>query len=564
MKKHGFRSFRRQLNAAFLAVSLIPLLLCSVLLVQIFRLRISADTQQAAQQQLSAASAALENVHTHLEQTAEALREDPLVVQALFREEAEDSKVYAQLFQATESLRSFGTFHLYDISGYWRYSTQSAPENRSLPTNWGILYRAAHVPGSVVYDAAQKSTVLLRAAALITDRYGAPVGYLVMEQDSAQLSALLGGLAGAQNQLLLLDAHWRPIFGTQPSQLQALTDSLREHLLSGKSLNSANFLFTAAQVPEAGLYLILQQPQVFTRGTLQLFYTISALCALGCIIVSIFLGLQLSRQIFEPIGRLHRAIRRVEKNDLAVQVPIDRRENELTELARQFNHMVTTLSANQQALLENQKALNEAQIRMLQAQLNPHFLCNTLDTMKWISKINQVPQVALMSTNLADILRFCISPAEFVPLQRELEILERYVEIQKIRLSDSFTFEEDVPEKLRSCMVPKMLLQPLAENAILHGLSGVSAGQLLVTARETDEELLEIRVCDNGCGLPPELLGPYRPPEQPTGHLGLLNVDTILRKHYGERFGLRLENREDGIGACVVACLPIEKGESQC
>ena len=564
MKRTGFRSFRRQLNAAFLAVSLIPLLLCSVLLVQIFRLRMTSDTQQAAQQQLSAAAAALENVHTHLEQTAEALRQDPLVVQALFREEAEDSKVYAQLFQATESLRSFGAFHLYDISGCWRYSTQSAPENRALPTNWGILYRTASAPGSVVYDAAQDGAVLLRAAALITDRYGAPVGYLVMEQDSAQLSALLGGLAGAQNQLLLLDAHWRPIFSTQPTQAQALSDALRDHLLSGKSLNSANFLFTAAKVPESGLYLILQQPQVFTRGTLQLFYTVSALCALGCVVLSILWGLQLSRQIFEPIGRMHRAIRRVEKNDLAVQIPIDSRENELTELARQFNHMVTTLSANQQALLENQKALNEAQIRMLQAQLNPHFLCNTLDTMKWISKINQVPQVALMSTNLADILRFCISPAEFVPLQRELEILERYVEIQKIRLSDSFSFEEDVPEELKSCMVPKMLLQPLAENAILHGLSGVSAGQLLVTVREKEEKLLEIRICDNGCGLPPELLGPYRPPEQPTGHLGLLNVDTILRKHYGERFGLRLENREDGAGACVVACLPTEKGENQC
>ena len=564
MKRTGFRSFRRQLNAAFLAVSLIPLLLCSVLLVQVFRLRITSDTQQAAQQQLSAAAAALENVHTRLEQTADALRQDPLVVQALFREEAEDSKVYAQLFQATESLRSFGAFHLYDISGCWRYSTQSAPENRALPTNWGILYRTASAPGSVVYDAAQDGAVLLRAAALITDRYGAPVGYLVMEQDSAQLSALLGGLAGAQNQLLLLDAHWRPIFSTQPTQAQALSDALRDHLLSGKSLNSANFLFTAAKVPESGLYLILQQPQVFTRGTLQLFYTVSALCALGCVVLSILWGLQLSRQIFEPIGRMHRAIRRVEKNDLAVQIPIDSRENELTELARQFNHMVTTLSANQQALLENQKALNEAQIRMLQAQLNPHFLCNTLDTMKWISKINQVPQVALMSTNLADILRFCISPAEFVPLQRELEILERYVEIQKIRLSDSFSFEEDVPEELKSCMVPKMLLQPLAENAILHGLSGVSAGQLLVTAREKEEKLLEIRIFDNGCGLPPELLGPYRPPEQPTGHLGLLNVDTILRKHYGERFGLRLENREDGAGACVVACLPIEKGESQC
>ena len=280
-------------------------------------------------------------------------------------------------------------------------------------------------------------------------------------------------------------------------------------------------------------------------------------------VLSIVLGLQLSRQVFEPIGRLHKAIRQVEKNDLEVQVPIpEGNENELTDLARQFNHMVTTLAANQQTLLENQKALNEAQIRMLQAQLNPHFLCNTLDTMKWISKINQVPQVALMSTNLADILRACISPAEFVPLRQELLILERYIEIQKIRLSDSFSYEADVPEDLKDCMVPKMLLQPLAENAILHGLSGVEAGQLLVTARADAESLLEIRVCDNGRGLPPELLGPYRPPEKQTGHLGLFNVDTILRKHYGECFGLRLENREDGPGACVVARLPIEKGES--
>lgn len=567
MKKTGFRSFRRQLNAAFLAVSLIPLLLCSVLLIQIFRLRIRSDTRQAAQQQLSAASAALETIHGQLQSAAARLEEEPLVVQALFREEAEDSKVYECLFTATESLRSYGAFHLYDISGAWRYATQAPPQSRSLPTSWGILRQAAQTPGNVVYCAAEDGSTLLRAAAMISDPHGAPVGYLVMEQDSAQLSALLGSLAGAQNQLLLLDAHWRPIYGTQAAQAQALAEALRSRLLSGKTLDGAsdNFLFTAAQVPDSGLYLILQQPQVFTRGTLQLFYTVGALCALGCILLSIFLGLQLSRQIFEPIGRLHRAIRQVEKNDLAVQVPIpDRQENELTELARQFNHMVTTLAANQQTLLENQRALNEAQIRMLQAQLNPHFLCNTLDTMKWISKINQVPQVALMSTNLADILRTCISPAEFVPLQKELEVLERYVEIQKIRLSDSFSYREDVPEELKSCMVPKMLLQPLAENAILHGLAGISEGRLLVTARVREDRLLEIRVCDNGCGLPPELLGPYRPPAQPTGHLGLFNVDTILRKHYGERFGLRLENNADAAGACVVACLPIEKGERQC
>lgn len=571
MKQLRFRSFRQQLNAAFLAVSLIPLLLCSVLLVQIFQLRMASDARQNAQQQLAAALDALDSVHTGFQGIVDTLDSDRLVTQALFDEQAEDTKVYEQLFQATESLRSYAAFHLYDISGNWRYSTQSAPEEKTLSTNWGILYRAAQTPGVVVYsaseDPASLSAPLLQAGALLTDPYGAPMGYLTMELGSTQLTALLGGLAGAQNQLLLLDECWRPVYCTQSGRALALADTLRTQLLDGKALtgSSDNFVYTAAGDAATGLTLVLQQPRVFTRGTLRLLYTISALCALGCVILSIVLGLQLSRQIFDPIGRLHRAIRRVEKNDLEVQIPIPAdRENELTDLARQFNHMVTTLAANQQALLENQKALNEAQIRMLQAQLNPHFLCNTLDTMKWISKINQVPQVALMSTNLADILRFCISPAEFVPLRQELLILERYVEIQKIRLSDSFSFQAEVPEDLKDCMVPKMLLQPLAENAILHGLSGIEAGHLLVTAVETAEGLLEIRVCDNGCGIPPELLGPYRPPEQPTGHLGLMNVDTILRKHYGEHFGLRLENRRDGAGACVVACLPIEKGESQC
>lgn len=232
-------------------------------------------------------------------------------------------------------------------------------------------------------------------------------------------------------------------------------------------------------------------------------YSVSVLCALACIILSVVLSLQLSRQVFQPIGRLHHAIRQVGKNNLDVQVPVPvGRHDELGELAQQFNTMVVALRHNQQALLENQRALNRAQIRMLQAQLNPHFLCNTLDTMKWISKINQVPQVALTSTNLADILRFCITPDEFVPLRRELEILSRYVEIQRIRLSESFSYTEAVPEALLSCMVPKMLLQPLSENSILHGLSGVEHGELSVTVVLVEQDVLEIRVRDNGCGFP--------------------------------------------------------------
>ncbi len=566
MKQLRFSSFRQRLNAAFLAVSLVPVLLCSALLLQIFRLRMTADQQQNAEQQLDGACHALSSMQEGLQEAASTLGGSETVLGALSGGWENSASVYSALYDATEDVRRFARIELYDADGTLRYATQTVLGAQTLPVSWGILKEAADAD-AIVYSASIDPTDLdepvLRGAVRLT-RDGQTAGFLVAAFYETQLRAMFDSLAGAQNEILLMDGFWRGVYCSQQAQVQTLSYALRGQLLHGKALTglSDNFVYTARQDEATGLFLVLQQPQVFTRGTLRLLYTVSALCALGGVAVSIALSLRLSRQMFQPIGTLHRAITQVGRNDLEVQVPVQEGQcDELGELAQQFNGMVLSLRRNQQALLQNQQALNDAQIRMMQAQLNPHFLCNTLDTMKWISKINQVPQVALMSTNLADILRFCISPDEFVELRQELAILGRYVEIQRIRLSDSFTFAQDVPEELLSCMVPKMMLQPLAENAILHGLSGVQDGRLTVTARE-EGGVLEICVLDNGCGFPAEMLGPYQAPEQQTGHLGLFNVDTILRKHYGESFGLRLENRKDGAGACITARLPMRRRDA--
>lgn len=566
MKQLRFSSFRQRLNAAFLAVSLVPVLLCSALLLQIFRLRMTADQQQNAEQQLDGACHALFSMQEGLQEAAITIGGSETVLGALSGGWENSASVYSALYDATEDVRRFARFELYDAEGTLMYATQTVHGAQTLPVSWGILKEAAD-RDTIVYSASIDPTDLdapvLRGAVRLT-RDGQTAGFLVAAFYETQLRAMFDSLAGAQNEILLMDGFWRGVYCSQQAQVQTLSYALRGQLLHGKALTglSDNFVYTARQDEATGLFLVLQQPQVFTRGTLRLLYTVSALCALGGVAVSIALSLRLSRQMFQPIGTLHRAITQVGKNDLEVQVPVQEGQcDELGELAQQFNGMVLSLRRNQQALLENHQALNDAQIRMMQAQLNPHFLCNTLDTMKWISKINQVPQVALMSTNLADILRFCISPDEFVELRQELAILGRYVEIQRIRLSDSFTFAQDVPEGLLSCLVPKMMLQPLAENAILHGLSGVQDGRLTVTARESDG-VLEICVLDNGCGFPAEMLGPYQAPEQQTGHLGLFNVDTILRKHYGESFGLRLGNRKDGAGACITARLPMRRRDA--
>ena len=557
-------SFRNRLFAAFLAVSLIPLVICSAMLLQIFRLRLTDQAQAQAREGLQGALEALDTACQGFDRALEQLEGDSVVIRALEEGQEEDTLVYACLFSATEGVRESARFDLYDGEGRWCYSTQSAPPQRQMSTHWGILQRAGdELVFSATADPADSTQPLLQGAAALSGPHGRRVGYLVVSLYQEDLRQLLENKYGGQGNLILLSPYWRPVYCAQPSLAASLAPVLRERLLAGETLDGAagDYWYMVEHHQATGLYLVLQRPQVFTRDTMGLMYTVSLFSALICVGLSVLLSLKLSRQMSRPIQRLHTAISEVVHNNLDVYVSPGQND-ELGELAQRFNGMVVALKHNQEELVENEKELNQAQIRMLQAQLNPHFLCNTLDTMKWISKINKVPQVALMSTNLADILRFCISPEEFVPLRRETEILQRYMEIQKIRLSGEFTFQIQVPEELEDCLVPKMIFQPLVENAILHGLDGLDRGSIRVTARE-EAGVLRIIVEDDGRGLPETMLGAYagRDRALSQGHLGLYNVDTILLKYYGAGYGLYLDNRPDGTGAVVTATLPIRREE---
>ena len=567
MKRFFDRSFRNRLFAAFLAASLLPLILCSGMLLQILRVRLEDTARREAEEQLTGVSATLEQLCQQCVQTALSVQRDPTLSQALAHpEELEETAVYSRLLEVTKSVRGKARFDLYSAQGAWLCSTRSVLRSEQLSPNWGLLPAAGRAGGlvfSAPEDPASSSAPLLQGAVPLQTRENGPLGYLVVGLYQSDLNRLFRGTLRPRNDLLLLSSYWRPVYCTQPGQAVPLSDSLRARLLEGQPLNSGTeeFSYTAVSHPASGLYVVLRQPQALTQDTLNLLYTVCLSLFLLCILASVLMSLLLSRQMFLPIERIHSAIGEVVHNNLDVYVPHERND-ELGQLAERFNGMLIALKKNQAQLLENQRELNEAQIRMLQAQLNPHFLCNTLDTMKWISKINSVPQVAVMSTNLADILRFCVSPEEFVPLRRELEILQRYVEIQRIRLSGSFAFSVEVPPELLDCPVPKMILQPIVENAMLHGLEGVEHGAISVRA-ETCRGVLSISVTDNGRGLPPELVGPYasRARELSRGHLGLYNVDTILRKHYGVRFGLYLRSRPDESGAVVTAALPIQNEE---
>lgn len=555
-------SFRHRLFAAMLLSSLLPLLICSVLMVQITRLRMENKAREDMAQQSAVLCQSLSEIRQAVTGAAARLTDTEAAIHALGSGVGSRLQTNSLLFDATDSWRNLAVFDLYDTAGVCRYSTRGTL-SQNLPTDWGVLYGAFQAQGEPVYyateDPADTASALLLAGVRLEAEDGCS-GYLVMRLYSAGFHVLLDGKY-VQSDVLVLSRFFRPIYGSQTGLTQVLAPQLRQELLEGNFPEDGSYVYSVTHHDVTGLNLVLRQPKMFTATTVRLLTTAGLVCVLVCVFISALVSLPLSRQIAAPLENLMAAFGRVQQDKLETQLPVDR-QDEFGQLADRFNHMVHALSVNRQELLTNQQELNQAQIRMLQAQLNPHFLCNTLDTMKWISKINKVPQVAMMATNLADILRFCISAEEFVPLYREMEILHRYIEIQKLRLSDDFSFSECIPEELYDCMVPKMILQPIVENAILHGIDGQSGSTIRICARVADG-LLQIDVTDNGRGFPQEMLGqPYgRDKGLAKGHLGLYNVDMILHRNYGEHCGLFLDCGEGGVGAKVTATLPISYEE---
>ena len=389
-------SFRRRLFAAMLLASLLPLLLCTVLMVQITRLRMQNKAREDLGEQSAILCQSLSSLRDAMVQSADKLRDDDGVIHALGSGTGSRFQINSLLFTATDSWRTIGVFDLYDSTGVCCYSTRGTV-SQNLPTDWGVLYGAAQADGEPVYYAAENpadmtSPLLLGGVALrAEDGCG---GFLVMRVYAAGFHALLDGKY-VQSDVLVLSKFFRPIYGSQTSLTQVLAPQLRQTLLAGEAPADSNYVYKIVNHPETGLNLVLRQPQMFTSRTVWLLYTAGILCVLACVCVSALVSLPISRQIAAPLERLMTGFRRVQQDNLEIQIPVDR-QDEFGELAEQFNQTVRALNTNRAELLRNQQELNQAQIRMMQAQLNPHFLCNTLDTMKWISKINKVPQVAMI------------------------------------------------------------------------------------------------------------------------------------------------------------------------
>lgn len=563
------RSFGNRIFATVLIVTLLPLIVCNVELVQLLRIRSETGLQQEATQQLAQMEEALGDLDSTLCSVVEALADSTSVKSTLRQGDGSSRVMYQLLHQAGIPLLDYARLHLFNSEGTCLYTTDSTarpqPSVSGLsaqkwPTDWGILYAASQTD-SLILRSSEEGFPLV-AAQSVRSHEGRVLGYIVITLESDGFSRLFSDLYSPTTNVLLLDSFWQTIYHTQPAQTSDLVPRLRSQLLNGEALSvtEGEYHFYIRQHSGTGFYLILQQPIRFSTSVMRTIYVLSFLTGILCLILCLISSWHLSRHLSQPVNELDRAMQLVQEGQLDVCLKNDR-EDELGRLSESFNRMTQEYRLNLERSVQRQRELNETQLRMMQAQLNPHFLYNTLDSMKWMAVASHVPKVAMLATDLAAILRTSISGSELYTLEQELNLLERYIDIQSLRFEDSFTCEIDISEQFQHCIVPKLVLQPLVENAIIHGVCDREDGYIKLYAEKKDDNLL-IYVSDNGCGLPPEILDCLNSPDARItgGHLGLNNVNRILRLYFGDGYGLSAISKPDQ-GSILCVRLPYKKEE---
>ena len=282
----------------------------------------------------------------------------------------------------------------------------------------------------------------------------------------------------------------------------------------------------------------------------------------GAEAVLVLLGLWLSwlmhrrteQSVREPIQELERVTARLAGGDMHARIP-ETRVVELKNLTDQVNVMADNLESTMRQNVMDARRLKKAELRTLQAQINPHFLYNTLDAIVWKAEAGEQSEVIHLTSALSDFFRISLaSGADWIPISQERKHLSGYLSIQQTRYRDILTYEIDIPEELDGYYMLKLLLQPLVENALYHGIKYKRGGGMIrVTGRQEDGSLV-FTVRDTGRGMSLEQLTALRErmaAGQPTvasdtGGFGLVNVNLRIRLYYNQPEGLQIESGPEG------------------
>ncbi|GIP34169.1 sensor histidine kinase [Paenibacillus sp. J2TS4] len=491
-------------------------------------------------------------------------------------------------------LESFLGFKNWDISIYLlgengdRYFTGELLPNsyRDYNIHWGLFRKANLANGNVVWDThyAMKKmddfgVVLSSGRMLKNIETNQPLGYLVIDimepalADKYNKAQLYPG-----GEVFLLDRNGY-VVSSLPSKHQVGT-KLDQPYISKLLEERKGFFRISPRERGSSAAMVTFDTSEMTGFKLVNVVPVSALTKEGnsirnltliiiaiCILFAFWLAYFLSNNVTGPLRKLRFLMRQVEEGNMNVTFAAGSND-EIGQLGRSFNTMLFNIKQLIREVYEKQLKLREAELKAIQAQFNPHFLYNALDSINWMARIHKVNDISKTVVSLGELLRFSIrKDREIIEVREDIQQIKNYLVIQNMRYRDKFEVHIEIEEEIESYFTLKLLLQPIVENAITHGLEmKEDKGTLRIIGRSRGERL-EFIVEDDGVGMSPELLqvmrdGRYRSVTSEKTGIGLANVRRRLELYFSTHYEMEIESGP-GQGTRIRIEIPIlEERES--
>jgi len=309
----------------------------------------------------------------------------------------------------------------------------------------------------------------------------------------------------------------------------------KKHLIAFSYLQNANW------------YVVSTIPYSYLNSEVMAILKNIMLLTLVCSVLAVLLSYIFSLTISKPLNRLISAMNEVKKGNLSVGIA-DKSKDEIGEVAGNFNTMVYEITNLMERVKNNEIQKRKAEIKTLQAQINPHFLSNTLNTVKWMAEAQKAHNIEALVSSLIQLLHVSMGKGDdFITIREEVEYIKSYINIQEYRYYDKFKVVFDFEEDILDYKILKFLIQPVVENSIIHGVGPMNGQGLISIKGYKYNEELKIRVTDNGEGIPAEILSRLLTAEgcdnkSKFSGIGINNVNERIQINFGEKYGLQIES----------------------
>lgn len=414
--------------------------------------------------------------------------------------------------------------------------------------------------------------VITMSASLLDPILREPSGILFIDLNYSAIQNLCANISlGSKGYVFILDKEGNIIY--HPKQKLIYSGLKTEEIEKVMALNGQdgnfvvkeeqdNKLYTACTSKNTGWTVVsvaYTSELMKNKAETQELYLIVAILLL---ILTLLISTFISSGITRPIRQLQRSMSAVEKGNFEMADITVAFENELGSLRNSFNLMIGEIQKLMEENIDEQRQKRSSELRALQAQINPHFLYNTLDSIIWMSEIGKNDEVVIMTSSLAKLLRKSISNSdELVTIADELSYTETYLTIQKIRYQDKLEFFIDVNEDILSHAIIKLILQPLVENAIYHGIKYKTSIGIIYISGEFEDGCIALHVDDNGVGMDAETLSHLFEPKQTeksSSGVGINNIQGRLQLYYGSEYGLSYESSLER-GTIATIRIPVQQ-----